>query len=51
MPEAVPDDEVRVGGRLRCETCGTEVVVVKAPASTPSCCAGPLRPFTAGDRR
>jgi hypothetical protein len=33
---------VKVGTRFRCTTCGSEVVVVRAPASTPHCCGSPM---------
>lgn len=45
------ETEVRVGARLRCESCGTEVVVVRAGASAPTCCGEPLEPFGAGAAR
>ena len=32
----------RTGSRLVCATCGTEVVVVRAPGDMPSCCGAPL---------
>ena len=28
----------KVGERLRCEKCGTEIIVVKAPGGAVSCC-------------
>jgi len=33
---------VKVGTRYRCASCGSEFVVVRAPASTPHCCGRPL---------
>ena len=33
---------VKVGARLRCTTCGSEVVVVRGTASPPQCCGGPV---------
>jgi hypothetical protein len=32
------DAATKVGSRLRCLTCGTEVIVVKAPTAPMSCC-------------
>ena len=32
----------KVGERLRCPDCGTEIVVVRAPDAEPSCCGRPL---------
>jgi len=32
------------GQRLRCPTCGTEIVVVKAPAEAIVCCGSPMGP-------
>jgi hypothetical protein len=32
------DAATKVGTRLRCPTCGTEVIVVKAPTAPLSCC-------------
>jgi ribosomal protein S27E len=32
----------KAGQRLRCATCGTEIVVVKAPAQPISCCGATL---------
>lgn len=34
---------VKVGSRLRCERCGTEIVVVKAPEGEIVCCGQPMR--------
>lgn len=31
-----------VGTRLRCETCGTEIIVVKAAEGDVVCCAQPM---------
>jgi desulfoferrodoxin-like iron-binding protein len=30
------------GNRFRCETCGTEIIVVKAGDAVPSCCDEPM---------
>jgi hypothetical protein len=36
-------DPVKPGARLRCEVCGTEVVVIKADDDVrPVCCGKPL---------
>ena len=35
-------DLPKAGARLKCEECGTEVVVVKAPTGPMSCCGKPL---------
>lgn len=35
-------DAPKAGQRLRCDNCGTEIVVVKPPAEWPSCCSQPL---------
>jgi len=32
----------KVGSRLRCQTCGTEVIVVKAPTGPIACCDAPM---------
>jgi hypothetical protein len=34
--------EVKAGAKLRCATCGVEVVVVKAPTGDLRCCGAPL---------
>jgi ribosomal protein S27E len=31
-----------VGERVRCTSCGTEIIVVKAPTAALSCCGRPL---------
>ncbi len=31
-----------VGDRLRCENCGTEIILVKAPTGPMSCCGRPM---------
>jgi hypothetical protein len=36
--EVMSDAATKVGSRLRCPTCGTEVIVVKAPTTPISCC-------------
>jgi Desulfoferrodoxin, N-terminal domain len=33
-----------VGTRLRCERCGTEIIVVKATDGAVSCCGAPMAP-------
>ncbi|MEX0666543.1 MAG: hypothetical protein WD598_17445 [Acidimicrobiia bacterium] len=33
-----------VGARLRCGTCGTEIIVVKATDTDVSCCDAPMAP-------
>lgn len=35
-------DAPRPGSKLQCTSCGAEVVVVKATASTPMCCGKSL---------
>jgi hypothetical protein len=35
-------DGLKVGSKAQCATCGTEVVVVKAPATPIVCCGEPL---------
>jgi rubrerythrin len=32
----------KAGQRLRCDQCGTEVVVIKSPDQVPKCCGQPL---------
>jgi hypothetical protein len=39
MSDAV---RVAVGTRLRCVTCGNELVVVRPPASVTRCCGAPM---------
>jgi hypothetical protein len=34
----------KAGQRLRCATCGTEIVVVKAPSEPIVCCGAGLSP-------
>jgi desulfoferrodoxin-like iron-binding protein len=36
------DAVTKVGSRLRCQTCGTEVIVVKASTAPLTCCGQPL---------
>jgi ribosomal protein S27E len=36
--------ELVAGTRLRCETCGSEGIVVKAAAADLTCCGAPLVP-------
>jgi hypothetical protein len=36
--------EVKAGAKLRCSTCGVEVVVVKPPTGELRCCGAPLAP-------
>jgi hypothetical protein len=31
-------DAPKAGQRLRCDTCGTEIVIVKASGERPRCC-------------
>jgi ribosomal protein S27E len=31
-----------VGARLRCGTCGTEIIIVKAAGTDVSCCGAPM---------
>jgi hypothetical protein len=33
-----------VGSRLRCEQCGTEIIVVKGTDGVVSCCDTPMAP-------
>jgi desulfoferrodoxin-like iron-binding protein len=40
----------QVGTRHRCETCGTEVIVVKAPDGAVACCGQPMVPVMAEQR-
>jgi hypothetical protein len=39
------------GTKLTCSTCGTAVVVVRAPSQMPSCCGEPLTGPTSNDKR
>jgi hypothetical protein len=32
----------KVGSRLRCERCGTEIIVVKAAEDLVTCCGQPM---------
>jgi ribosomal protein S27E len=32
----------KVGSRLRCERCGTEIIVVKAADAAVTCCGQPM---------
>jgi ribosomal protein S27E len=32
----------KVGSRLRCERCGTEIIVVKAADDAVTCCGQPM---------
>jgi len=32
----------KVGSRLRCERCGTEIIVVKATDAAVTCCGQPM---------
>lgn len=34
---------VKVGSRFRCERCGSEIVVVKAPAAPVRCCGDEMQ--------
>ena len=34
--------EQKVGGKVTCATCGTTVVIVKAPTSPITCCGTPI---------
>ena len=36
-------DAPKAGQRLRCATCGTEIVVVKAPSEPLICCGSPMQ--------
>jgi hypothetical protein len=42
-------DLPRTGSKLACPTCGTQLIVVKAPTGVPACCGTPLQ-SPAGDR-
>jgi len=33
-----------VGTRLRCDQCGTEIIVVKATDGDVACCGAPMNP-------
>jgi hypothetical protein len=33
-----------VGARLRCEQCGTEIIVVKGTDEPVACCDAPMKP-------
>jgi hypothetical protein len=35
---------VKVGERLRCEQCGTEIIIVKATDADVSCCGTTMSP-------
>jgi hypothetical protein len=34
----------KVGTRLQCGTCGTEIIVVKATDAEVVCCGAPMKP-------
>jgi hypothetical protein len=34
--------EPKAGARFRCETCESEIIVVKAGDQVPSCCGKPM---------
>ncbi|MER7007871.1 hypothetical protein ABT297_33175 [Dactylosporangium sp. NPDC000555] len=36
------DTTVAVGTRLRCASCGSELVVVRPPAGVTRCCGAPM---------
>jgi hypothetical protein len=36
------DTKVAVGTRLRCGSCGSELVVVRPPAAVTRCCGAPM---------
>ena len=40
--------DVKAGTRLRCGTCGAELILVKAASPELTCCGKPLEPLTAG---
>jgi hypothetical protein len=40
--------DIKAGTRLRCQTCGSEIVVVKAEAPALKCCGQELAAITAG---
>lgn len=35
-------EPVKTGTRLSCATCGTQIIVVKAPSALPRCCGASL---------
>jgi desulfoferrodoxin-like iron-binding protein len=39
--------EQKAGTRLRCETCGSQIIVVKAGDAELACCGKPLAPLVA----
>ncbi|MER7006769.1 hypothetical protein ABT297_27530 [Dactylosporangium sp. NPDC000555] len=51
MAEIRDGAQVRVGSRVRCERCGTEIVVVRPPAEQLICCAVPMSPLDSGRRQ
>jgi hypothetical protein len=40
--------EAKAGTRFRCETCGSELILVKAAGPELTCCDKPLSPMTPG---
>jgi len=39
--------DVKAGTRLRCDNCGSEMVLIKAEGPELTCCGQPLSPLTA----
>ena len=37
--------DIKSGTRLRCETCGSEMIVVKAGDAALECCGKPVEPL------
>ncbi|MFC0530485.1 hypothetical protein [Phytohabitans kaempferiae] len=50
MAEIRDETPVRVGSRVRCERCGTEIVVVRPPARALVCCEVAMSPLASGRR-
>lgn len=39
--------DAKPGERYNCASCGTQVVVIKADGTSPSCCGTPMEPAAA----
>ena len=44
MPDNVTEMGNEAGKRLRCESCGAEIVVTKGGEGTVMCCGKPMEP-------
>jgi len=40
--------EIKAGTRLRCESCSSEIIVIKPAEAVLECCGKPLAPLTPG---